>query len=475
MKNILGAIVILLLATSGLRAEIGTLRLDLFHTGTKGEEVYAVDEVVLEPLPWAGNPDRPIDDSNRGEYLFEIIEPEGERVLYSRGYSTIFEEWQSTADAEGKHRTFHESLRFPLPAGPVTVRVLRRDANNRFAEIWRTSVDPNDMLVNRAPPGPRGELIAIQERGDPAHKVDLLILGDGYTAAELDDFEAHARQGAEALFAVSPFRERRDDFNVWALAVPSAESGIARPSSGLWRDTPIGTRYDAFRSERYVLTFDNRAFRDIAAHAPYDAVEILFNNETYGGGGIFGLYSTASAGSAWAGYLFIHEFGHHFAGLADEYYTSPVAYEPQRYTVEPWEPNVTALADPTALKWARFATASSPLPTPWPKTEYEKTMRAFQAERAELRRAGRPEAEMNALFTKVQSFVDKLFAEAPERGAIGAFEGAYYAASGYYRPAMNCLMFTRHEAFCPVCAAAVEETIDLYAGPGVGGKSATGQ
>jgi hypothetical protein len=300
MKNILGAIVILLLATSGLRAEIGTLRLDLFHTGTKGEEVYAVDEVVLEPLPWAGNPDRPIDDSNRGEYLFEIIEPDGERVLYSRGYSTIFEEWQSTADAEGKHRTFHESLRFPLPAGPVTVRVLRRDANNRFAEIWRTSVDPNDMLVNRAPPGPRGELIAIQERGDPAHKVDLLILGDGYTAAELDDFEAHARQGAEALFSVSPFRERRDDFNVWALAVPSAESGIARPSSGLWRDTPIGTRYDAFRSERYVLTFDNRAFRDIAAHAPYDAVEILFNNETYGGGGIFGLYSTASAGSAWA-------------------------------------------------------------------------------------------------------------------------------------------------------------------------------
>ena len=306
----------------------------------------------------------------------------------------------------------------------------------------------------------------IQERGKPADKVDLLILGDGYTAAELDKFEADARRGAEALFAVSPFHERRDDFNVWALAVPAAESGVARPSSGLWRDSPLGTRYDIFRSERYVLTYDNRAFRDIAAHAPYDAVEILVNNETYGGGGIFGLYSTASAGSAWAGYLFVHEFGHHFAGLADEYSTSPVAYEPARYTVEPWEPNVTALADPAALKWAEFATASSPVPTPWPKTEYEETMRAFQAERAELRRVGRPEAEMNALFTKVQSFVDSLFVEAPDSAAIGAFEGAYYAASGYYRPAMNCLMFTRHEAFCPVCAAAVEATIDLYAGAG---------
>ena len=452
----------LLLATGAACAETATMRLDFFHTGTRGSEIFAVDELVVEPLPWAGNPDRPVDDSNRGEYLFEVVEPETGRVLYSRGFSSIFEEWQSTAEAEGSHRTFHESLRFPEPSEAVTIRVLRRNEKNVFAEVWRSDIDPGDMLVDRAPRVAPGEVIAILDNGDPAHKVDLLILGDGYTAGEMDRFERDARAGADALFAVSPFAERRGDFNVWALAVPADESGVARPSSGLWRDSPLGTRYDAFRSERYVLTFDNKAFREIASHAPYDAVEILVNNETYGGGGIFGLYSTAAAGSQWAGYLFIHEFGHHFAGLADEYYTSPVAYSPKSHEVEPWEPNVTALIDPAALKWAHLASAAAPVPTPWPKAEYERYMRAYQAERAALRKAGRPEAEMNALFQRAQAFSDALFAEAPTAGVVGAFEGAYYSASGYYRPEQNCLMFTRSPTFCSVCSEAVTQTIDLY-------------
>jgi hypothetical protein len=452
----------LLLAAGAVCAETATMRLDFFHTGTRGNEIFAVDELVIEPLPWAGNPDRPIDDSNRGEYLFEVVEPKAGRVLYSRGFSSIFEEWQSTADAEGRHRTFHESLRFPEPDGAVVIRVLRRDEKNAFAEVWRTDIDPGDMLVDRAPRVAPGQVIAILDNGDPAHKVDLLILGDGYTADEMDSFERDARAGADALFAVSPFAERRDDFNVWALAVPADESGVARPSSGLWRDSPLGTRYDAFRSERYVLTYDNKVFREIASHAPYDAVEILVNNETYGGGGIFGLYSTAAAGSAWAGYLFVHEFGHHFAGLADEYYTSPVAYSTKSHEVEPWEPNVTALIDPAALKWAHLATPSTPVPTAWPKAEYERYMRAYQAERAELRKAGRPEAEMNELFKRAQAFSDALFAQAPSNTAVGAFEGAYYSASGYYRPELNCLMFTRSPAFCAVCSEAVSQTIDLY-------------
>ena len=459
-------VLLLLTAPAAAAAAPATMRLDLYHTGTRGFEVFAVDEVVVEPLPWPGNPARPLDDSNRGEYLFEVIDPATGEAVYSRGFSSIFEEWQTTTAAADRYRTFHESLRFPMPAGPVEVRIHRRDADNAFAEIWRTAVDPADMLVNRSPAARRGELIVLQERGDPADKVDLLILGDGYAADELDRFEADARRGAEALFAVSPFRERRDDFNVWALAPPAARSGVSRPSSGLWRDTPLGARYDAFRSERYVLTFDNKAFREIAAHAPYDAVEILVNNETYGGGGIFGLYSTASAGSTWAGYLFVHEFAHHFAGLADEYYTSPVAYDVRRYDVEPWEPNVTALEDPAALKWAGLASPATPLPTPWPKAEYESYMRRYQAERAELRRQGRPEAEMDDLFRRAQAFSDALFADAPFRDAVGAFEGAFYSPTGYYRPALNCLMFTRHDAFCPVCEGAVEEIIDLYVAPG---------
>ena len=156
-----------------------------------------------------------------------------------------------------------------------------------------------------------------------------------------------------------------------------------------------------------MLTLDNRALRDLAQYAPYEFIEILVNNETYGGGGIFGQFSTAAAGSDWAEYLFVHEFGHHFAALADEYYTSPVAYQSGEERPEPWEPNVTALHDPAHLKWKDKVKAGTPLPTPWPKAEFEKFQREYQKKRAELRAANRPEAEMNALFRKEREFTEQ--------------------------------------------------------------------
>ncbi len=183
--------------------------------------------------------------------------------------------------------------------------------------------------------------------GQSAEKVDLLIIGDGYTQKEMPKFVADARRLSKHLFTVSPFKERASDFNIWALAVATKESGVSRPSTGQYRESSLGTRYDIFGSERYVLTLDNRALRDIAQHAPYEFIQILVNNQTYGGGGIFGQFSTAAASNDWANYLFVHEFAHHFAGLADEYYTSPVAYQTGTEILkEPWEPNVTALKDP---------------------------------------------------------------------------------------------------------------------------------
>src|SRR5690606_19715892 len=197
--------------------------------------------------------------------------------------------------------------------------------------------------IDRAAPPSPGPVIELLTSGDPAEKVDLLILGDGYTAAERGKFEADARRMVDILFSYEPFRSRRQDFNVWGLCPPAAESGVSRPSTGTYRRSPVGATYDAFGSERYVLTFDNRALRDIASHVPYEFIEILVNNRTYGGGGIFNLYATVAADSTWAPYLFVHEFAHHFAGLADEYYTSDVAYLPAEDRLEPWEPNVTAL------------------------------------------------------------------------------------------------------------------------------------
>ncbi|HTE41997.1 MAG TPA: M64 family metallopeptidase, partial [Steroidobacteraceae bacterium] len=241
--------------------------------------------------------------------------------------------------------------------------------------------------------------------------------------------------------------------------------GISRPSEDRYQSSALRTRYDIFGSERYVMTSDNRALRELAQYAPYEFIEILVNNDTYGGGGIFGWYSTAAVGSEWAEYLFVHEFGHHFAALADEYYTSSVAYQIGESRPEPWEPNVTALLDPKKLKWKSHAKAATPLPTPWPKQEFEDYQREYQKRRGALRAERRPESEMNALFREERDFSQKLFGKAPHRNAIGAFEGANYAASGYYRPAMECIMFNRIDRFCEVCAQAIEEVIDLYAVP----------
>ena len=343
---------------------------------------------------------------------------------------------------------------------PVTVTIRKR-AGTAWRDVWTTTVDPKHMFVNPAPPEPSpGALIAFEKHGDPANKVDLLLLGDGYTAAERRKFEADSRRLLAVLFSTSPFKERRNDFNVWGLVPAAKESGISRPSTGIHRSNPVGSTYDAFESERYILTFDNKRFRQLASYAPYDVVEIVVNGRTYGGGGIYGQYSTVAADNAFAPYVFVHEFGHHFAALADEYYTSPVAYLPATTREEPWEPNVTALLDPASLKWKDLIAPGTPLPTPWPKQEYETYSRDYQARRTALRTANRPEAEMEALFAENQRHDEAMFAAS--KGKVGAFEGAKYEAKGFYRPEANCIMFTRADFFCAVCRRALSQVIDAY-------------
>ena len=442
-----------------------TMRLDYFHSGNSKTEMFSLDEVVVEALPWTGNMQQPVDKTLRGKYLFEIVDDESGDIAWSRSFSSIYGEWETTGEARSINRTFHESVRFPRPAAAFHVVLKKRDAANQFEEIWRIGVDPNDYMHHREGAMYADQVVAIVNNGDPAQKVDLLLLGDGYTAEEHDAFIAKAHEMAEVLFATSPFKERREDFNIWALAPHAAESGVSRPSTNTYRDSPIGVTYDSFRSERYVLTFDNKAWRRIASSTPYDFVEILTNTETYGGGGIYGLFSTAAANGEWAPYLFVHEFGHHFAGLADEYYTSSVAYAGPEVIIEPYEPNVTALLDPDNLKWRHLVGENTPLPTPWPKKEFEEHSMSVQVTRRQMRADNVPEAEMNALFRFTKEYSEKLFAANEYKGSIGAFEGANYEAKGYYRSEQNCLMFTRTEHFCAVCAAAIEKVIDEYTRP----------
>ncbi len=452
------------LASGTAAAAPRTLRLDYYHTGNASAEVFSFDRLVLEPLPWPGNPRKPIDGTNLGKYLFEVVDPGSGRVLYSRGFASVYGEWETTDEAKTLRRTFSESVRFPLPDAKVEVIVKKRDAANAFREVWRVGVDPKDRFIVTAPPPSPGPLVEIQKAGDPADKVDFLILGDGYTAAERGKFEKDARRLADLLFKVSPFKERRSDFNVWALCPPADASGISRPSIGQHRSSRVGATYDAFGVERYILTFENSSFREVASFAPYEFVEILTNSRTYGGGGIFGQYSTVAADSLWAPYVFVHEFGHHFAALADEYYTSPVAYAPAgENRVEPWEPNATALLDPQNLKWKDLVTAGTPLPTPWKKEEFEKASREAQGKREKIRAENRPEDEMDALFREEQALETRLLGTDAHSGKVGAFEGALYEARGYYRPQEDCIMFTRDEVpFCAVCRRAISGVIDLY-------------
>jgi hypothetical protein len=441
-----------------------TLRVDYYHTGTATEEHIALDRARVEG-EWPGSRTQTIDVTNLGKYLVEVVDLSSNRMLYSRGFASIYGEWETTSEArEGIWRSIPEAVRIPEPRRPFQLRIRKRAVDHSFTEMWSAVIDPASRFVDRAAV-PAREVWTVMEHGSPAVKVDLLVLGDGYPAEEMEKFKDDVQRLVGALFGVEPFSSRRGDFNVRAIWQPSELSGISRPRAGVFRNTPLGARYNTFDSERYVLTLDDRSWRDVAAAAPYDAVIMLVNERKYGGGGIFNLYSTAAAGSAFAPYLVVHEFGHHFAGLGDEYYTSDVAYEEfGGKRIEPWEPNVTALNDPERLKWHDLLDDGVPLPTPWRKKEFEKRSRELQERRRALRAEGAPEEKLETLFYEERELFTEMLGEEEHAGRVGAFEGAMYEAQGLFRPSADCIMFTRDEVgFCPVCRRAIERIIDLYA------------
>ena len=448
-----------------LRAVPNAMRVDLIHTGDATGERFGLDRVVLEPLSWSGRMDRLIDDTGLGKYQVEVRDLATGRTLYSRGYSSVYAEWETTDEARRLQRAFQESVRFPAPDAPVQVVIRKRDAHGGgWREVWSVPVDPKDRALVTARPASPGPVIELLRNGEPGQKLDLVLLGDGYTAAERGKFEKDARRLLGALFDKEPFRSRKADFNVWGIVPPAEQSGVSRPLTGVSRSSRIGASYDAFGSERYVLSFEERSLREVASFAPYDFIAILVNGNTYGGGGIYGLYTTVAADSLWAPYIFVHELGHSLGGLGDEYFTSDVSFLPAgEAKPEPWEPNTTA--DPKASKWADLVTPGVPLPSPWPKDAFTARAKELQEKRKQLRAANRPEAEMDALFSLQKQEETKLLGAAPLAGKVGAFEGANYEASGYYRPSVDCVMFSRDDVpFCPVCQRSLGRVIDQYAG-----------
>ncbi len=435
--------------------QVATLRIDLVHTGSATEEEFAVDELILEG-PWPGAP-RPVGQPELGPYFFEIRNALTDSLLFTDGFASIFDEWRSTAEAKDTALTFEESLRVPQMVDTFTVSIFRRVPSATPELVWEAQLDPTQ--ARKRDSDSSAHVWSIIESGPPSDKIDLLLLGDGYTAEEMEKWHADARRLADTLFSYEPFASRRSDFNVRAIDSPSEISGIANPSADITHTTALGATYDSFGMERYVLTFSNKKWRSVAAVAPYEFVIIAVNNVKYGGAGIYNLFSTVSVDNDYTAYVLVHEFGHHFAGLGDEYYNSFVTYESDEARPEPWAPNITS--QPENPKWKDLVLPSTPLPTPWPKSEYEALEAEIQSRRRELREHDAPESEVSALFRESQRRSRSLLGDAQYVGAVGAFEGALYVSSGYYRPEIDCIMFTRDKhSFCRVCERAIEQATD---------------
>lgn len=445
-----------------------TMRLDFNHSGTSKEEHFAVDRIVSDGI-WPGNRFVLIDKLELGPYFFEVIDKDSKTLLFSRGFASIFGEWQSTPEADKTWGSYNESMRFPWPKKPVTVILGKRDPQtNKFKTIWSIDVDPASREVNPADLVHSNTMDIIQENGPASVKVDLVILGDGYTKAEMPKFRNDVKRLSAVLMAQEPFRSRTKDINIRAIETPSEVSGVCKPHPGVYKRSALSVQYGIFDSERYALTFDNKTVRNAASQAPYDFMIILVNERTYGGGGIYNLYATVSADNKFADYMIVHEFGHHMGGLADEYYTSSVSYEAQDIKLEPWEPNVTALLDKNNLKWKDLLTAGTAIPTPWNKDVFDKYGYAVQKQRDSLRAAKVPEEVMEALFLKQYKQEDEYFSKEKYRDAVGAFEGADYTQKGLYRSQLDCIMFTRHIHYCKVCQRSLIRVIEQYTAVGPG-------
>ena len=439
-----------------------TMRVDYFHTGTKGQETISLDK-IYEEGEWSGSKTNLVDALNFGEYLVKIFDVKTNALMYSRGYSSVFFEWSTTDEAvNGVWRTFHETVRFPFPNNKIQLTISRRSQfagggeMASFREIFTVVIDPhNSNEVNREQ-RKKIHSFDVMNNGAPEHKVDILILGDGYTKNEMKKFANDAKHFTDEIFKTHPFKEHRNDFNVRAIEVISEESGIDKPGKNIWKNTALGCQYDFFGSARYVLTQENRTMRDIAGTVPYDFITILINDDRYGGGGIYNLYTTCytkpdKAGMEWQmDYVYVHEFGHSFGGLGDEYYSSQVSYNDfYPKGTEPWKQNVTPNTNKETLKWKNFIEKETPVPTPWEKSEYD----SLGKERGKLDRLAADYYDKRKPLYEREMTILKSSAYA---GSVGAFEGAGYVSKGMYRPAIDCRMFSLSVCdFDPVCAAAI--------------------
>jgi hypothetical protein len=413
------------------------LRVDYYHMADKTSEWITLDRTYRQGT-WAGNPGSLIDSFDNGQYYIKVYDATSGELIYSRGFNSYCAEYITTdMAARGIKRTYHETVLVPFPKAKIKFTLERRARDNRLSPIFEQVIDPQSIDINNEAPEQGVTVFEFLKNGDPHKKVDLAVLSEGYTEGEKEKFEQDLKKAFEVFFSFEPYKSYKKDFNVYGVFKPSRDSGTDEPTHSVFKNTVFGTSFNSMGLYRYMLTEENRPIRDAAAHVPYDLVLVMVNTPRYGGGGIYNFYCVFSVNEEWYGYLLLHEFGHAFAGLGDEYYASNVVYnEFYPAGVEPTDPNLTALLDPENLKWKHLLTKGVEIPTPWEKDKFDK---------------------MNAEEKKTH------LARPEYRGIVGAFEGAGYASKGLYRPMIDCIMFSKRlQPYCVVCREAVLCVIRQY-------------
>jgi hypothetical protein len=393
-----------------------TLRVDYFHTGDSTTDYYSIDELIEEPY-WGGSKVNLNDKFNYGNYKVLVYDDSTNQLIYSRTYSTLFNEWQTTKEAKFTTKTFSETFVFPYPKRTVKMEFYSRDKSNQLVKKFEYTIDPENYFI-KPERTKQYEKFEVVINGEPYNKVDIVIIPEGYTMDQMTKFMEDAEKFAGYLFECTPFKENKDKFNIWGVLAPSEDSGTDIPADDVWMRTIVNSTFYTFDLDRYLMTSDNKSVRTLASYAPYDQIFILVNSKKYGGGAIYNHYSVCVSDNRFSDYVFVHEFGHGFASLGDEYVTTEVAYEDFYSTeVEPLDPNLTTLVD-FKSKWKDLVDEDVPIPTP-DNEEYE--------------------------------------------NKVGAFEGGGYVPEGVYRPMQDCTMKSiSKNNFCPVCKRAITEMINFY-------------
>lgn len=392
-----------------------TLRLDYYHCGNAGSEKFFFGELKQEPF-WAGSKTSLIDNHGYGNYFMEVRSAENNELIYSRGFCTLFSEWQTTPEAKTTERCYPESLVMPFPREKVIVSIMSRNKLGIFEKKFEYKVDPNSYFIKKE----RENLpvFDVVKSGNPAEKVDIVLLSEGYTESQKAIFMEDCKEFADHFFSYAPYSQNKNKFNIRGVWAVSKDAGPDVPGDNIWNNTRLKSSYYTFGSERYLMVNDYQGVRDVAGNAPYDYIYILANTDKYGGGAIYNFYGISAAHHAnETGKIYLHEFGHLFAGLADEYVGGVEYSDYYPATIEPWEPNLTTLVA-FDRKWKNMLPEGTPIPTPermWKKEN------------------------------------------------LGVYEGGGYVSKGVYRPWVNCLMNNLHtiDVFCPVCAKSIQEMIDF--------------